>query len=151
MIINYKNKKIKIDHLECFIKPFKSEFELRKTYFEQIRNKQIKYERIYSSQLDYFFFLFKEDYYKLKYSIFYDFFIPVQSLIIINLLEQPEGKYVVETFIGNYIFYRDKEFIYSGIKDKSKFDLVNYKINEEELLDNAKKIISGDKNDYIRI
>ncbi len=151
MYLKISKYKVKIDHLECFIKPFKNEFELKKCYFDQIENKIIYYKNIFSRVNNYYLILLKKEYMKIKYSFNYDLFLPVQSLMIDDLLEKDEGKYVFGSDFGNYIFYKDENFVYSGVRDDEKFENVDYLYSNEELSEKAKVILENKKNNYIKI
>jgi len=67
------------------------------------------------------------------------------------LLEKDEGKYVFGSDFGNYIFYKDENFVYSGVRDDEKFENVDYLYSNEELSEKAKVILENKKNNYIKI
>jgi hypothetical protein len=49
----YKGNKVCINHIDCFIKPFENEFQLRKIYFQEITDKKITFKKIHSSDKEY--------------------------------------------------------------------------------------------------
>lgn len=145
---NYKGKKVCINHLDLFIKPFKNDFQLRKVYFEEIKNKLIEFKKLYSSDMNYYLVMSKRDYRRCKYSLLYDIYLPVQSIILKKVLELPEGKYIVGTPFNNYEFIRNKEFAFSGLPSKEE---ATFFIDNDELISIAKRSLQEKKNVFNRI
>lgn len=145
---NYKRKKVVIDHIDSFIKPFQNEFQFRKTYFNEISNKLIYYKKIFVSDIIYYYVLSMKDYKKYKYSCFIDAFFPVQALILKKVLSLDQGKYITKTSFYNYEFIRNHEYGFSGIIVKEKPNII---INDEELKSLAIDSLEDSKNVLYRI
>lgn len=149
-IINFKfkGKSVAISHMDCFIKPFENEFQLRKTYFEELSSNKIVFKKIYSSQKDYFLIINKKYYKKWKRSILFDILLPVQSIFLKKVLEFPEGRYIIGSEHNNYEFIRDSEFAYSAREVVEKNE---YFYNNNELIRLALNSLEDKKDVFIRI
>jgi hypothetical protein len=128
--LNYKRKKVVINHIDSFIKPFQNEFQFRKTYFDEISNKLINYKKIFVSDVIYYYVFSMKDYKKYKYSFFIDVFFPVQALILRKILTLDRGRYIIGTSFYNYEFIRNHEYCFSGIIVKERPSII---LNDEDL------------------
>lgn len=146
--LNYNKKKVVIDHIDSFIKPFPNEFQFRKTYFEEITKKQIFFKKIFVSDVVYYYVLSMKDYKKYKYSFFVDLFFPVQALILKKVMTLKEGKYVVKTSFYNYEFIRNHEYCFSGIIVDQEANII---LSDEELKSLAIESLEDSKNVLYRI
>ncbi|MGY4687726.1 hypothetical protein X927_09250 [Petrotoga mexicana DSM 14811] len=146
--LKYKGKKVCINHIDCFIKPFENEFQLRKIYFQEITDKKITFKKIHSSDKEYFLVVDASDYKKSKRSLFFDSIIPVQSILLKKVLEFKEGRYVLGTDFYNYEFIRNTEFAFSGLIVDEK---PTYFFDNQELKELAIKYLEDKRIVPVRI
>ncbi|HOO76095.1 MAG: hypothetical protein H7A31_00325 [Thermotogae bacterium] len=151
MIKIKNNRKIYFsDFFNCFIVKTKNEYELKKMYFSKIKSGYMDYKVFNETDENTYFLIYsKKDYIKIKYSIFFDYFIPLQFLVCDDLLKSKKGKYIYSYNYINFEFIRDEKYFYSGVytEKKDSAEILNYGILREKL----KNIAEGDLNDLYKI
>ncbi|MGM0640820.1 MAG: hypothetical protein ACQESN_05310 [Thermotogota bacterium] len=144
-----KNKKYKVEHIDMLIWKFPSEFELKKQLFNLSRHKSVKYKKIKSTKSFQYYTLFsKKSLYKNFLSMKYDYFIPIQSIIIFFIKDKAPGRYYVKTPFNIYEVLKDVDFITSlkPVEEKE-----NFEITESDIKKYMTKNFKGEENDFIRI
>ena len=144
-----KNKKYKVIHIDMLIWKFPSEFELKKQLFNLSKHKDVKYKKIKSTNSFQYFALFdKKSYYKPLRSLKYDYFIPIQSIIIFFTKDKTPGRYHIKTPLNTYEVLKDVDFITSLKPVEEKEDI---EITIDDINNYMKKDFKDEENDYIRI